>query len=90
MKIRALVTAGSTMTRSPLRTSTRSRVSVFCSASMGEMLALKKPVPTQRVSSPMMKAANAESVLVMTEGADAAVRTTWPTVEMTMATWMVL
>lgn len=38
----------------------------------------------------MMKAANAESVLVMTEGADAAVRTTWPTVEMTMATWMVL
>ncbi|MBE3049713.1 hypothetical protein IMZ48_45905 [Candidatus Bathyarchaeota archaeon] len=54
------------------------------------MLALKKPVPMQSRSRPMMKAANDELVLVMTAGAEAAVRTTCPTEETRIAMWIVL
>lgn len=86
-----MVIAGSTMTLSPdFVVPMNSFVFLYCSATRGEILALKPPVPRPIMILPTMKMLKQASGLLMMPGIAVMMTRIWPTKAMAIETQMVL
>ena len=91
IKMRDVVSAGLTTTRSPdLVCEMKGRGCSCCSATRGEMFALKPPVPRPMIMRAIESAASAPLGSLITGGRDEMIRTMWPMRTITTETTIAL